>query len=204
MKLPANAGQRLAIPALIAVLLIAGGGMAVAITSELLAETRVEQRTAAAERQSAQQKFARATDEEREIRETLVDYQKLLARGVIGEEQRLDWVDRIGEIKAARKLFDVRYSIEPQRPVDYPGIGGAGEVQFLASPMKVELSLLHEEDLFRFVEDLRAALSAHVVVRSCNVQRQERATVDRGVTPKLRASCDIDLVTIRDWLARKS
>jgi hypothetical protein len=198
VKLPPNAGQRLALPLIVAVLLIAGGASAVAITSELLNQTRTEERNAATERQSAQQKFARATDEEREIRETLVDYHKLLARGVIGEEQRLDWVDRIGEIKAARKLFDVKYSIDPQRPVDYPGIGGGGEVQFLASPMKIELSLLHEQDLFRFVGDLKNALSAHVVVRSCNIQRQERASVERGVAPKLRASCDIDLVTIRD------
>jgi hypothetical protein len=198
VKLPSDAGQRLALPAIVAVLLIAGGVTGVAITGELLNQTRAEERTAAAERQSAQQKLARATDEEREIRETLVDYHKLLARGLIGEEQRLDWVDRIGEIKTARKLFDVKYSIDPQRPVDYPGIGGAGEVQFLASPMKVELALLHEEDLFRFVSDLRNALSAYVVVRSCNLQRQERTPPDRGVTPKLRASCDIDLVTIRD------
>jgi hypothetical protein len=198
VKLPPNASQRLALPAVVALLLIAGGATAVVITSELLKQTHAEERAAATERQSAQQKFARATDEEREIRETLVDYHKLLARGVIGEEQRLDWVDRIRDIKTARKLFDVKYSIDPQRPVDYPGIGGAGEVQFLASPMKVELSLLHEEDLFRFIGDLRNALSAHVVVRSCNIQRQERTAVDRGMTPKLRASCDIDLVTVRD------
>ena len=46
---------------------------------------------------------------------------ELLDRGVIGDERRLDWVDRIGEIKTARKLFDVRYSIDVQRAVDYPG-----------------------------------------------------------------------------------
>ena len=184
MKLPPGAGQRLALPGIVAAALIAGGAP-LSYHAALVQKAAGEQQTAATERQSAQQKLARATDEEREIRETLVDYHKLLARGVIGEEQRLDWVDRIGEIKAARKLFDVKYSIDPQRPVDYPGIGGAGDVEFLASPMKLEISLLHEEDLFRFLDDLRGALSAHVVVRSCTFTRGADR-VERGMTAAAR------------------
>lgn len=198
MKLPPGAAQRLAVPAIVAAALIAGGAAAVLLTQRLVLKAAGEQQAAAAERLSAQDKLARATDEEREIRDRLVDYRKLLDRGVIGEEQRLNWVDRIGEIKAARKLFDVRYSIDVQKPVDYPGLAGPGDVELMASPMKLDMSLLHEEDLFRFLDDLRGALSAHVVVRSCSIQRSQRTAPDRGITPRLEASCDIDLVTIRD------
>lgn len=198
MKLPPGAVRRLTVPGIVAAALIAGGAAAVILTQRLVQKAAGEQQTAAAERQSAQSKLDRATDEEREIRDRLVDYRKLLDRGVIGDEQRLDWVDRIGEIKTARKLFDVRYSIDAQKPVDYPGLAGAGDVEFMASPMKLEMSLLHEEDLFRFLEDLRRALSAHVVVKSCTLQRTDRGASDRGVGPRLQAACDIDLVTIRD------
>jgi len=198
MKLPPGAGQRLAMPAIVAAALIAGGVAAVLLTQQLVRKAIAEQQAAATERQSAQDKLARATDEEREIRDRLVDYRKLLDRGVIGDERRLDWVERIAEIKAARKLFDVRYSIDAQRPVDYPGVAGGGDVEFLASSMKLDMSLLHEEDLFRFLDDLRNALSAHVVVRSCSLQRSERPAPERGLAPRLQASCDIDLVTIRD------
>jgi hypothetical protein len=198
MKLPAGAAQRLAVPGIVAAALIAGGVVAVLLTQQLVRKAAGEQQAAATERQSAQDKLARATDEEREIRDRLVDYRKLLARGVIGDEQRLDWVERIGEIKTARKLFDVRYSIDAQRAVDYPGVAGGGDVEFLASSMKLDMSLLHEEDLFRFLDDLRGALSAHVVVRSCTLQRSERAASERGLAPRLQATCDIDLVTIRD------
>jgi hypothetical protein len=198
MKLPPGAGQRLAVPAIVAAALIAGGAAAVILTQRLVQKAAAEQQAAVTERQSAQGKLERATDEEREIRDRLVDYRKLLDRGVIGEERRLDWVERIGEIKTARKLFDVRYSIDAQRAVDYPGLAGGGDVEFMASPMKLEMSLLHEEDLFRFLADLRRALSAHVVVKSCALQRTERAAADRGLAPRLQATCDIDLVTIRD------
>ncbi|HTO48002.1 MAG TPA: hypothetical protein VML91_10205 [Burkholderiales bacterium] len=198
MKLPPGSGRRLAAPGILAAALIAGGVAAVVVTQQLLRKATGEQQSATAERQSAQEKLERATDEEREIRDRLVDYRKLLDRGVIGEERRLDWVDRIAEIKTARKLFDVRYSIEAQRPIDYPGLAGAGDVEFMTSPMRLDMSLLHEEDLFRFLDDLRRVLSAHVVVKSCSLQRAERVSTERALAPRLQASCDIDLVTIRD------
>jgi hypothetical protein len=198
MRLPPGAGQRLAVPGIVAAALIAGGVAAVMLTQQLVRKAASEQQAVATERQTAQEKLARANDEEREIRDRLVDYRRLLDRGVIGDERRLDWVERIGEIKTARKLFDVRYSIDAQRAVDYPGVAGGGDVEFLASAMKLDMSLLHEEDLFRFLDDLRRAISAHVVVRSCTLRRSDRAASERGLAPRLQATCDIDLVTIRD------
>jgi hypothetical protein len=202
VKLPPKSGQRLVGAGMIAAAFVAVGAAAVSMTHQVLEGARREQKAAAAERESAQNKLARATDEEREIREKLVDYRKLRERGLIGEEQRLDWVERIGQIKAARRLFDVKYSIEPQRPADYPGIAGAGEVEFLVSPMKLDITLLHEEDLLRFIADLRTGLRSHVVVRSCTVQRLDGAATERGIAPRLRGECTIDLVTIRDRKAK--
>ena len=202
MKLPPNSGKRLVAPAVVAALLVAVGGVAIVLSQQMLQKGRAEQTKATADREAAQNRLARTTDEEREIREKLVDYQKLRSRGLIGEERRADWVERIAEIKSARKLFDVKYTIEPQRPADYPGLAAAGDIEFLASQMKVVLALLHEEDLFRFIEDLRGALSSHVLVRSCTVSRLDGAAADRGVGPRLRADCTIDLVTIRDRKAK--
>ena len=202
MKLPPKSGQRLVGPGAIAAAFVAVGIVAVVMTHQLVQRARGDQKTVAIEREVAQNKLARATDEEREIREKLVDYRKLRERGLIGDEQRLDWVERIAQIKAARRLFDVKYSIEPQRQADYPGIAGGGEVEFMVSPMKVELTLLHEEDLLRFIGDLRAAVSSHVLVKSCTVQRLDRPARERAVMPRLRADCMIDLVTIRDRQAK--
>ena len=98
----------------------------------------------------------------------------------------------------------MKYSIEPQRPVDYPGMANKGEVEFLASPMKLDMALLHEEDLFRFIGDLRGALNAYVVVRSCNIIRADSAITERSSGPRLRANCDIDLVTVHDRQVKRS
>jgi len=203
MKLPPNAGQRLILPGLVAVALIVAGVVAAMAANGMITKARAEWSAAKSEREQAQAKLARATDEERDIREKLVDYRKLLDRGMIGEEKRLDWIDRIGAIKAARKLFDVKYSIEPQRTVDYPGVGGKGNVEFLASTMKLNMLLLHEEDLLRFIGDLQEGLSAYVIVRTCSIDRALSAPTERGLATQLRANCEIDLVTIRDRQVKK-
>jgi hypothetical protein len=198
MKLPPKTGQRIAGPAIVAVALIAAGAAAVAVTSQLVTAARTEQQAARAQREAEQNALQRSKDEAREIGDRLIDYQKLVARGVVGDERRLDWVDTINAIKAARRLPDVKYGFGPQRAAAYPGLAGGGEVEFLASPMRLEMSLLHEEDLFRFIGDLRRDLSALVVVKSCSVERTGEAAKARGLAPRLRARCELDLVTIRD------
>jgi len=64
--------------------------------------------------------------------------------------------------------------------------------------MRLELPLLHEGDLFAFLGDLSRALKSHVLLRSCSIQRADRGAGDRGLSPRLRADCVLDLVTIRD------
>jgi hypothetical protein len=206
MRLPPKTGQRIAGPALVAIALVAAGGAAVALTSQWLTAARAEQQTARAQREAEQNALVRVKDEAREISERLVDYRRLVDRGVIGEERRLDWVDRIDAIKAARRLPEVKYTIGAQRAAQYPGIAGGGEVEFLASPMRLEMGLLHEEDLFRFVGDLRSSLTALVVVRSCNVERLAGGdpAKARSLAPRLRAVCELDLVTIRDRRGKKT
>ncbi len=198
MKVPGGTLKPLYVPLLVAVVL-AGIGIAVVIAGkQYLDQTRGEHKLALSERQAIQDKLSRATEEEREIREKLVDYRKLLARGVIGDEHRLEWVETIGQIKNDHKLSEIKYQIEPQRTLELPGITPSSEIELRVSALKVEMQLLHEGDLLVFIDGLRSNLKSHVLVRSCSIQRLDRSGQDRGIAPRLRADCVIDLVTIRD------
>lgn len=189
----------LALGALFAIL----GVVALLFAEDHLNATQLAEQRAAAERRDMQSKLTRATQEEREIRDRLIDYRRLLDRGVIGAEQRLDWIEAIAKVRNANQLLDLKYSIAPQASLDYPGIAKTGDVELLMSQMKVDLSLLHEGDLFRFLAALRRELRSHVSVRACNVQRIERAVSEKGPAPRLRAECTLDLVTIRDRMQEK-
>ena len=208
MKIEAASARRLTLPALLAVGMVAAGAAAVGVAEFYLKKTRVERQAAADERSAALEKLSRATTEERDIRERLVDYRKLLERGVIGDEQRLDWVETIGQIKTARKIYDIKYAIAPQKAFEIAGATAGGDVDFRVSELKLDLQLLHEEDLLNFLDDLQRQLKTHVMVRSCSIQRLDRgaaAASERGpVAPRLRADCIVDLVTIRDRKLKQS
>lgn len=198
MKMSSGTLKPLYGPLLLALILAGIGAAVVVVAQRYLDQTRVQHKSALSDRQAIQDKLSRATEEEREIRERLVDYRNLLARGVIGDERRLEWVETIGQIKNDNKLFEIKYQIEPQRALELPGIAPSSQVEFRASALKVEMQLLHEGDLLVFINELRRRLKAHVLVRSCSIERLVRPGEDRGITPRLHAACTIDLITIRD------
>ena len=59
-------------------------------------------------------------------------------------------------------------------------------------------SLLHEGDLLGFLHDLRESGNAYYAVRRCAIARTGQAPTGTNIVPRLRAECDIDLITIVD------
>ena len=80
--------------------------------------------------------------------------------------------------------------------------GKPASVDFFASTMRVEMQLLHEEDLLRFLADLRASGNAYYSVKRCAMTRTGQAIGGATMTPRLAAQCDIDLITIIDRAAK--
>ena len=91
-------------------------------------------------------------------------YKRQQERGIIGPEQRLEWVELLKEIRDKRRLIDLQYEIAPQRLLDG---NPTGRYAFHSSAMKLQLRLLHEEDLTRLIGDLRSQAKALIRVRSC-------------------------------------
>lgn len=183
-----------------AVVMIAVGGAIVFASMQMNQAEKKSKTAAQAKRLDSQGKLARARDEEAEIKKKIARYNELSARGVFGEEHRLDWVERIRAIKNERKLFDIQYEITPQQPIDAATLPGASaSYEFLSSTMQMRMKLLHEEDLLNFIADLRGAAQAFIRVRRCDVERLPKATGEsRGLPPQLAAECTIEWITVRE------
>jgi len=69
--------------------------------------------------------------------------------------------------------------------------------------MRVQLALLHEGDLLRFLADLRESGNAYYAVRRCALTRTGQAATGTSIAPRLRAECDIELVTMIDRGAKQ-
>ena len=197
MKLGARDLKRLRLPVAACVALALAGVACYFAADDYLQDTKKLGASASAQRAEVQVRLASANEEEREIKANLQQYQALAARGIIGEEKRLDWVDTITAIKNERRLFNIGYSIEPQKELDYPGFGPGGGVNFVASRVKMEIQLLHEEDLLNFIDDLTRRGKSYLSARSCDVQRADRGGSGTTLAPRLQAACVFDLITIR-------
>jgi hypothetical protein len=192
---------KFALPGLICALLLAAGAVLVWSADRARSEARRDLAAARAELAQDRARLARIAEEEREVREKLAVYRQLLATRVIGAERRLDWADAIARIREQRDLLDVRYRIERQTLLRSVA-GATAPVDFYTSAMRVQLALLHEEDLLRFLGDLRQSGNAFYSVRQCQILRAAAGDSIRGIVPRLQADCRIDLITIVDRAAR--
>jgi hypothetical protein len=194
--------KKLALPLLAAVALLAAGAALIVSGGEALRSANARFAVAQAERRQNAERLARIAEEEREVSEKLDVYQRLKQLNILGEERRLEWADAINRIRVQRELLDLRYRVERQKLlVSAPG--KPGNVDFFASTMRVDLELLHEEDLLRFLADLRDSGNAYYSVKKCTVSRTGQAASGATMSPRLHAECDIDLVTILDRAAKR-
>lgn len=201
MNLSAEELRKLVAPlALLVALLAAGAGLIYWV----LEEQRVAQRELASareERNQARDRLTRIAEEEKEVSDKLEVYRRLKSLHILGDEQRLEWADAMARIRTSRELLDLRYSVGRQQTIaSIPG--KPANVDFYSSTMKVDIALLHEGDLLGFLHDLRQSGNAFYSVRRCAITRTGIAATGASIVPRLRAECDIDLITIIDRAAK--
>jgi hypothetical protein len=193
--------RKLALPVLLAVALLAIGGALIWGADATLRAANQQAEAAQAERRQATERLARISEEEREVIEKLDVYKRLKQLNILGEERRLEWADAVTRIRTQRELLDLSYRVDRQRLLA-SAPGKPANVDFFASTMHVQLALLHEEDLLRFLADLRDSGNAYYAVRQCSMTRIAQAPGGIQISPRLRGECDIDLITIVDRAAK--
>jgi len=193
--------RKLAPAIAILIALIAAGGAFVYWTRLQEHAAARELAAARAERAQARERLTRIAEEEKDVNDKLAVYRRLQSLHILGPEQRLEWADAMTRIRTSRELLDMRYTVERQKTlVTVPG--KPANVDFFASTMKVEIALLHEGDLLSFLRDLRDSGNAFYSVKRCQISRTGIAATGTSIVPRLRADCEIDLITIMDRAAK--
>ena len=199
MKLEQNDWKKLQIP-----LTILGGIVVVVVVCIVFAQQyKADQEQALLTQQNqlnaARQRYQSSGLEKEIITEFLPQYQALINKGFVGEERRIEWVERLREKHKNHKLFGIKYSIKQQEKYTPAFATNLGGFTLSRSIMQFELDMLHEGDLLQLTESLSGANAAALILRDCEITRlNEGGALSAQLTANLHAQCELDWLTLRE------
>lgn len=125
------------------------------------------------------------------------EYGALIEQKIIGDDQRLDWIEGLEKIRRKNLVTDFRYSIAPQKtyaprpPID------SGNFDIGHSEMKLQFDLLHEAQLLDFFDALRADIKGWYQVEGCSLQRTGTDYEEGQAAATLKAECSGGWITLK-------
>lgn len=148
---------------------------------------------------AARQRYQLSGAEKNMITEYLPQYQMLISRGFVGEEQRIAWVEHLREQHKSQKLFGIKYSISPQEKYTPAFLGNSGGFTLNRSVMKLELDMLHEGDLLQLTDGLSIENATPFILRECEINRLNPGSqISNQLVANLHALCELDWLTLRE------
>jgi hypothetical protein len=114
--------------------------------------------------------------------------------GITGEERRLDWMEMLRDTQRELRLPGMNYEFGAQTSLDK---GDDTTYVWFSSPLRLQLRLLHEEDLLNFLARVQKNAKALVIVRSCKLSPLPRQTDGREAMAQLGAECEMQWLTAR-------
>ncbi|MGK2953648.1 MAG: hypothetical protein ACSLEZ_14865 [Thiobacillus sp.] len=120
-------------------------------------------------------------------------YRALIARGFVGAENRLAWIEAVHLANQEARLYGLTYTLSPRTAAPATLAGGLPLKQ---SRMVIKMPLLVETDLPRFLDALRARAPGLVRVGSCRLSRSTEAPPQPVNRPELDAECELLWFTV--------
>ena len=131
------------------------------------------------------------------IDEYETQYLSLVKNNIVGEENRLNWLETIQETANANGLLSVKYNVSSQRLVeDKTGQHRAQGLTIYRSEMNLDMKMAHEGDLFSMLNTLRKKAQGLFTVDKCVIE--STGTKTNNSSEGMQAYCDLS------WYSFKS
>lgn len=191
MTAPPVAVLKTAIALLLAAIALAAAGIAWSQRELADAESAVAagQATLAAARSRQQQ----GQSEARLIEQHLEAYRRLAARGFVGTENRLAWIEAVQLANRDVRLYGLTYTLSPRAAAPAELAGG---LPLMQTRMTLKMPLLVETDLPRFIDAVRARAPGIFRVERCELRRPVDTPPQPINRPELDATCDLLWFTV--------
>lgn len=143
-------------------------------------------------------KYLAVDEEEKQIKKYYPRFLELYHGGIIGHEERLNWIEVLRDAGERLRIPSLSYEIRsqavhaPSFPLDL------GRYQLFSSQMTLSLQSLHEGDLLRVLQLLDAKAQGLYSMQSCRMNKVTQA-VDTGSadTANVSIQCVLNWFTIK-------
>lgn len=196
MKISADDFKALRVPLFILLAVLVAGVSLVYYTRLAVDTTLRDLRQQQNLLREARTRYQKSGDEKELIVSYLGDYQRLQQHGLIGSEQRINWLDGLRLANQQAELFGVEYQIGAQQPYAQAQEFNPGNVAIRQSLMKLTFSMLHEGDLMRFFNILGNRGIGLFQLNQCNLERVTNNVTSIRFQPNLRAECELSWFTL--------
>lgn len=137
---------------------------------------------------AARARLQQGEREARLIAQHLDAYHALIARGLVGEERRLAWIEAVQLANRDARLYGLSYTLSPRAAAP---AGLAGGLPLKQTRMAIKMPLLVEADLPRFLEALHDRAPGLFRVNRCRLSRIVETPPQPVNVPELDAECEL-------------
>lgn len=137
-----------------------------------------------------------AKRERDDLKASSVIFADLVNRGMLKEENRLDFIERLEQLRGQFRLAGLDYEISPQRPLALSGSRVFNTVDVLASRVKLKMLALHEGDLLGFVNAVDRPAKGFQHIEHCEIRRLDVAA--GSALPRVEGECLLDWISIKE------
>jgi hypothetical protein len=200
MKLTSRDLPKLWLPLFAALAMIVIAGLLVWGSQLDAGKAEHERNAAMTAKNQIEQRLRQVRTEEQEIRDRTQLLQQLQNSGITGDEKRLDWMEMLRETQRELRIPGMSYEFGAQTSLDK---GDDATYAWFSSPLRLQLRLLHEEDLINFLARIQKNAKALVIVRACKLSPLPRQADGRAAMAQFGAECEMQWLTIRPASDRK-
>jgi hypothetical protein len=183
---------------LIFLCVLCASGATVVTSKNFVAHAQHEQHATQRHLNTVRSQLASADEDRRNMKAYTFEYGELLKRNIIGNDQRLDWIEGLEKIRKQHRVLDFKYTIAPQHPYTPHPTLGSGNFELNMSDMTLQFDLLHEEQLLDFFDTLRTGINGWFILDRCAMER----SADSDATVKLKAECTGGWLTLKNRNAK--
>ena len=155
---------------------------------------------------SEMRKWRNKIDEANRNNQILVQHEDtfktLEAESIIGDENRLSWVEVVQKVADSRGIASVKYNIASQALLDKKLIAKKyQDIDVFKSVMSIEMKFIHEGDLFVMLNALRDEAKGLMTVGKCDVELINKdvneGIIGQDTTDNMRAYCELSWYTLK-------